>query len=163
MIVAATWLARVLSWVAAAGLLGMVAVNVVDVTLRAGLNKPIFGAYELVELGLAACAFLAMPETFLRGGHIRLEMIETLVPRRIVRGLDVFGALATMGFLVVLLWHMVEPIRDMVRYKEVTFDLHMPVVFGGALVALGLVGSLLVVLIVFVRDPARAFDARPER
>ena len=64
--------ARFVSRVAAVLLIGMVAINVADVALRSGLNAPIFGTYEIVELMLAAVAFLAIPEAFLRDQHIAI-------------------------------------------------------------------------------------------
>ncbi len=160
MLAVAALLARWLSWVAGAGLLWMVGVNVADVGMRSGLNAPIFGAYELVELGLAACGFLAIPETFLRGGHIKIEMVEAILPPRAVRAMDGVAALATVGFLAALLWNMVQPAIDMVTYNEVTFDLHLPLIVNATLVLAGLAGSLLVVVVVFLRDPTSALQDR---
>jgi TRAP-type C4-dicarboxylate transport system permease small subunit len=155
MLAVAERLARWLSWIAGVGLLWMVAVNVADVAMRSGLNAPIFGAYELVEVGLAACGFLAIPETFLRGGHIKIEMIEAVIPAGAVRALDGIGAVATLGFLVLLLWNMVQPALDMIAYNEVTFDLHLPVIVNASLVLLGLASSLIVVVIVMFRGELR--------
>ena len=68
-----TAVARFMTRVAAIFLIAMVALNVVDVGLRSGLNMPIFGTYEIVELLLAAVAFLAIPEVFLRDQHITIN------------------------------------------------------------------------------------------
>ena len=46
---------------AAVALAAMLLITVADVTLRAFNNLPIRGAFELVELLLAATVFLALP------------------------------------------------------------------------------------------------------
>ena len=64
--------ARLLTRVAAVFLLGMVAMNVIDVGFRSTVNAPIFGTYEIIEQLLAAVAFFAIGETFLRDQHITI-------------------------------------------------------------------------------------------
>ena len=76
--------ARLLTRVAAIFLLAMMALNVVDVGLRSGFNAPIFGTYEIIEFLLAAAAFLAIPEVFLRDQHITIELIDQVVPESAV-------------------------------------------------------------------------------
>ncbi len=150
--------ARLLSRVAAVFLLAMMALNVVDVGLRAGLNAPIFGTYEIVELLLAAVAFLAIPEVFLRDGHITIELIDQLVPARSVEWLKATGTLTALVFVGLLAYHMVEPALEFVEFNDVTVDLQMPLIWKGSLVLAGFACSVAAVLIIFFRDVARAME-----
>ncbi len=148
--------ARLMSHVAAIALLGMVAVNVLDVGLRSTINSPIFGAYEIVELLLAAVAFLVIPEAFLREGHITVELVDQIAGPRIVAWLKALGMLATVVFLALLTWAMIQPALDMITFNDVTFNLHMPKIWDGAFVLAGIGGAAIAALVMFVRSVAAA-------
>jgi TRAP-type C4-dicarboxylate transport system permease small subunit len=153
--------ARLLSHVAAIALIGMVAVNVIDVGLRSGLNQPIYGTYELVELLLAAAAFFVIAEAFLTDSHITIELIDQVVPPRAVDVLRACGMAATVVFLVLLSWFMIQPAVDMVAFDEVTFDLRMPKILGGALVLIGIAAAAVAAFAIFVRDLRTALNGGP--
>ncbi len=148
--------ARLLSHVAAIALLGMVAINVLDVGLRSTVNTPIFGAYEIVELLLAAVAFLVIPEAFLREGHITVELIDQVVGPRVVAWLKAMGLLATVVFLGILTWAMIQPAIDMVTFNDVTFNLHLPKIWDGAFVLAGIAAATVAALIMFGKSVAEA-------
>ena len=150
--------ARLLSRVAAAFLLAMMALNVIDVGLRAGFNAPIFGTYEIVELLLAAVAFLAIPEVFLRDGHITIELIDQLVPPRGLAWLKAAGTLTALAFVGLLAWHMVQPAIEFVAFNDVTVDLQIPLIWKGSLVLAAFMCSVAAVVVVFFRDVARAME-----
>ena len=144
--------ARFLTRVAAILLIAMVAVNVLDVGLRSGFNAPIFGTYEIVELFLAGVAFLAIPEAFLRGRHITIELIDQIVPPRGVELLKLTGVAASVVFTGLLAFHMVEPAVEFVEFDEVTADLQYPVIWKASLVLAGVAASFLAATAVFLRD-----------
>lgn len=148
--------ARLLSHVAAIALLGMVAMNVADVGLRSSINQPIFGTYEIVELLMAAVAFLVIPEAFLRGNHITIELIDQLVSRRAVDVLKATGMAATVAYLVVLVGAMIQPALDMIQFNDVTFNLHMPKIWEGSFVLAGLAASAIAAFYVFWREVREA-------
>lgn len=144
--------ARLLARVAAVFLVAMVAINVIDVGLRSTVNAPIFGTYEIVELFLAAVAFLAIPETFFRGRHITIELIDQIVPPRAVDLLRLAGFAACCVFLGLLAFHMIEPAADFVAFDEVTADLQYPVIWKAGFVLAGIAAAFAAVLAIFVRD-----------
>lgn len=152
--------ARFASRVAAVFLLAMVAINVADVGLRSGLNAPIFGTYEIVELMLAAVAFLAIPEAFLRDQHIAIELIDQVVSPRAVDGLRVFGTLCVLTFLALLTWHMVQPALDFVEFGEVTMDLRIPMIWKAVLILAGVGLSCVAVCAILVRDVSTLLKGR---
>ena len=56
--------------------------TVADILVRAVANRPIPGVVELVELALACSFFLALPAVFLRDGHIVVDVVVGMAPRR---------------------------------------------------------------------------------
>ena len=148
--------ARLLTRVAAVFLLAMVAINVVDVGLRSGFSAPIFGTYEIVEFLLAAVAFLAIPEVFLRDGHITIELIDQVVPDRVVDWLRAIGTLAGLVFVALLTWHMVRPALDYVEFDEITMDLQLPLIWKAALILIGVASAVVAATALFVRGMSRA-------
>lgn len=152
---AATAAARFLTGVAAVFLLAMVGINVVDVGLRSGFNAPIFGTYEIVELFLAAVAFLAIPEAFFRGQHITIELVDQVVPPRAVAFLRATGLAACVVFLGLLAYHMIQPAVDFVEFEEVTPDLQYPMIWKAGFVLAGVTFSFLAVVVIFLREIGR--------
>jgi len=148
--------ARFLTRVAAVFLLAMVAVNVIDVGLRSIFNAPIFGTYEIVEFLLAAVAFLAIPEAFLRDQHITIELVDQMAPRRVVDWLRAIGTLTALIFVGLLAWHMVQPALDFIEFNEITMDLQLPLIWKAALILTGIAAAIMAALALFARDLARA-------
>ena len=148
--------ARFLTRVAAVFLLAMVAINVVDVGLRSGLNKPIFGTYEIVEFMLAAVAFLAIPEVFLRDQHITIELIDQLLPATVINWLRAFGNLAGVVFVTLLTWHMVQPALDFIAFDEITMDLQLPLIWKASLILTGIGAAIVAAAALFLRDLSTA-------
>lgn len=148
--------ARFLTRVAAVFLLAMMLINVIDVGLRSTINAPIFGTYEIVEFLLAAVAFLAIPEAFLRDQHITIELIDQVVPPRVVDGLRAFGTLAALVFVSLLAWHMIQPARDYIEFNEITMDLQLPLIWKAVLIMTGVTAAIVTAAVLFVRDLSRA-------
>ncbi len=151
--------ARFLTRVAAIILLAMMMINVVDVGLRVSINAPIFGTYEIVEFMLAAVAFLAIPEVFLRDQHITVELIDQIIPQKATDILRAFGTLCGLVFAFLLFWHMIQPALDYVEFNEITMDLQMPLIWKAAAIMTGFGAAVLTALVLFVRDMSRVLGA----
>jgi TRAP-type C4-dicarboxylate transport system permease small subunit len=153
--------ARFLTRVAAVFLLAMVAINIADVGLRSSINAPIFGTYEIVELMLAAVAFLAIPEAFLRGEHITIELIDQVISKRAAEWLQVLGTLAALVFAALLGYHMIQPALDYIQLNEVTVDLQIPLIWKAVLILIGVVASVVTFAVVFIRELREVAGTRP--
>lgn len=149
--------ARFLTRVAAVFLLAMMLINVVDVGLRVSVNEPIFGTYEIIEFMLAAVAFLAIPEAFLRDQHITIELIDQVLPPRVIDVLRAFGTLCAMVFVALMVWNMVQPALDYIEFDEITMDLQLPLIWKAALIMTGVGAAVLTALVLFIRDLTRVF------
>jgi TRAP-type C4-dicarboxylate transport system permease small subunit len=130
----------------------MVLINVADVGMRSALNQPIFGTFEIVELLLAVVAFLVIPEAFLRENHITIELIDALLSPRGVDWFKVFGMGCTVAFLGLLVWAMVTPAMDVVRFNEITFSLNIPKIYEYAPVLIGLACAAVCAFVILLRD-----------
>ena len=148
--------ARLLTRVAAIFLIAMMLINVVDVGLRGTVNKPIFGTYEIVEFMLAAVAFLAIPEAFLRDQHITIELIDQVLPERVIDALRAFGTLCALIFVTLLAWHMIRPAMDYIEFNEITMDLELPLIWKAVLIITGVAVAVLAALVLFIRDLGKA-------
>ena len=151
--------ARFLTRVAAVFLLAMVAINVVDVGLRSGLNAPIFGTYEIAEFMLAAVAFLAIPEVFLRDQNITIELIDQLLPERVINWMRAIGTLAAFVFVGLLTWHMVPTALDFREFNEITMDLQLPLFWKAVLILTGIGAAVVTAFVLLVRDVSQAMGA----
>ncbi|MEE2957063.1 MAG: TRAP transporter small permease [Pseudomonadota bacterium] len=156
MISIVTAAARFLTRVAAIFLLAMVAINVIDVGLRESINAPIFGTHEIVVFMLAAVAFLAIPEVFLRDQHITIELIDQIIPDRAVHWLRAFGTLFALVYVGLLAWHMVAPAMDYIEFNEITMDLQIPLIWQASLILTGIAVAMITALVLLLRDISRA-------
>jgi TRAP-type C4-dicarboxylate transport system permease small subunit len=129
----------------------MMLLTVADVALRAFANRPINGTYELIELGLACTIFLALPAVFLRDEHLVVDVVDQLAPPRVVRLLDLAGALVSAVVLGVMLWYMVPLARDMQEFGDVTADLSIPKIVYWVPVLIGIGASALATLVFIAR------------
>jgi TRAP-type C4-dicarboxylate transport system permease small subunit len=140
----------------------MVAINVIDVGLRSTVNAPIFGTHEIVVFMLAAVAFLAIPEVFLRDQHITIELIDQIIPDRAARWLRAFGSLVGLVFVTLLAWHMVEPALDYVEFNDITMDLQIPLVWQAALILTGIASAVIAAFVLMLRDIDRAMGDKAQ-
>ena len=72
-----------LAYLAGANLLFLASLTFCDVFGRRFLNSPVSGTIEIVELGMAVTAFLAMPRAFLYNTHVSAEFIENIISGKI--------------------------------------------------------------------------------
>lgn len=160
-VAAVAWLCTRL---AAVFLLAMVAIDTVDVGLRGLLNIPVFGSFDLIALCMAFVAFLVIPETFLRGEQITVQLVDNVVSATALKAVKLVALLATAAFMAVLAWLMVEPAMDYVNYNEVTIELGIPVIWKAAPVLAGFVIAVFAVLVLLVRElRSAAPDAPPTK
>ena len=124
----------------------MMLLTVADVVLRALFAQPIPGMLDLVELALACTIFLALPAVFLRDEHLVVDIIDHVAPRKVVRWLDVAGALLSAAVLAVMAWRMLPLARDMHAFGDVTADLAIPKLWYWVPVLVGVIASMLTAL-----------------
>jgi TRAP-type C4-dicarboxylate transport system permease small subunit len=75
-------------------LAAMMMTTIIDVISRTLFNRPITGAYDLVQLFLVGSVFFSIPDVFLREDNIVVDFIDHLLGRRAVEVLKVVANLS---------------------------------------------------------------------
>ncbi len=117
-------LAAALTVVAGLALLFLMGAVVADVILRAlnpGWRIP--GMVDYVEFSLAWLIYLAIPVAILKGQMIAVDLIDMVVPGRLLVRL---GLLVTLALCVVILWQAVPAALEVREWGERTMDLGWP-------------------------------------
>jgi TRAP-type C4-dicarboxylate transport system permease small subunit len=142
---------------AAVCLTAMLLLTVADVTLRAALNLPIRGVYELVELMLAGTFFLALPCVFLRDENILVNAIDDFAPR-FVPALKRAAELLSVVVLAVMAWQGLIAARDSLEFNDVTADLALPRFWHWLALLVGVIAAGLAALAMALRRKGRRKD-----
>jgi TRAP-type C4-dicarboxylate transport system permease small subunit len=141
-------------------LVAMMLITVADVTARSLFNRPITGAYDLVQLFLVGTVFLSIPDVFLRGENIVIDFVDHFFSTHVVHWLRFAASLAAFVFLAVLAWRMVQPALDSVRFHEVSLDLSIPMwVYWGLMIG-GIVLTLPMAIRVLVESVQNLLQGR---
>jgi len=155
-------MARGTGYGAAFFLAAMMLVTVADVTSRALFNRPITGAYDLVQLFLVGSVFFSIPDVFLRGENIVIDFIDHLFGRRAIDVLKVAANLLAFTFLAALLWNMVAPARDALAFHEVSPDMAIPLGVHWSLMIVGIVLALLPAALILAQSLVVLLQPRRE-
>nr|WP_321402486.1 TRAP transporter small permease [uncultured Desulfobacter sp.] len=103
----------------------MMLITVVDVVGRF-FKHPIFGSVEIVGFLAVAVAAAAMPHTYKVGGHVGVEIITRLLPRKMRLLTDLFTRTLTLILFAVVAWQMFIYAKDMQQAGEVSMNLEFP-------------------------------------
>ena len=129
------WTVHGMTAVAAAGIVAMMAVTVVDVIARSALNRPLPGAYDLVRLIGGLALFCSLPYTTAVKGHVAVEFLFHKLGGRGRILVDVFNRLLGIALFSCLTAYLTFRGLALRASGEVTPTLQLPmypVVFAGA-------------------------------
>ncbi len=141
---------RIVNIVGAIVLAMMMFLVAADVTLRYGIDRPILGSVELVELMMIIVVFLAVAYTASQRGHVAIELVTSRFPQRAQAILDVFTSFLSLFFIVLVIWRSILRGNTMWHDHHVTTVLSIPVfpflyiiAFGCLLLAIVLIANIL--------------------
>jgi TRAP-type transport system small permease protein len=123
-------------------LLVMGSVTVLDVLLKYVLNRPIVGAYDLVESLLPVVIFHGLPATFLRRQNIVIDLIDHIVGPRGTRALITANDTVVVGLLVLITWALLGPARLAFDYGDRKIELGLPLATIWTAVIVGMAGVI---------------------
>lgn len=118
---------RILPALAAALILMMVAVTVVDVVGRYVFEAPLPGAFELTQILLADLVIAALPITTLKGSHVEVDLLSHMWSEATDRRAAWFGAAVTATVFFVLSWTVGTHGLSLMHEGAVTNDLALPI------------------------------------
>ena len=97
-------LRALLAGVAAASLFAMMLITFADVIGRKFLGNSLTGAVELTELCMMVMIFLALPLASLAGEHVVFDLLDRLLPRRVLQWQCVLAHLITSAIFAGASW-----------------------------------------------------------
>jgi TRAP-type C4-dicarboxylate transport system permease small subunit len=115
-----------LSDCAALAIAGIMLVTIADVIMKNTFKLPIKGAFEAVEFLMVCVVFLGLAEVFRSGANICVDIADHFVGARGLQTLRIFGAIASVAFLSLMLWAMIAPALDTVTFPQWTQELGIP-------------------------------------
>ncbi len=142
------WLYRTVEAATVAILAGYVAILVVQVVLRYVFNSSLVWSDEIIRFGLVWNVMLGAALVSLRDGHIRVDILENLLPYRARRFTQFLIHLVSLAFLLLLLffgWKFA--VRGAVQSAPVT-ALSMAYAYSAIAVGAALMAFFTVVTIV---------------
>lgn len=149
--------APVLGSFAAAVLMALMLLTCADVAGRYLLNSPVWGAFELTEMMLAALIFAALPLVSLRNEHVTVDLFDPVTPDRVLRIQHVAACLIGFACTAYLAWRLWIRAGNLLAAGETTAQLKLTMAWlaYGMAVLMGL--SAVAMLILAARRPRRHY------
>jgi TRAP-type C4-dicarboxylate transport system permease small subunit len=113
----------VLAYVAAAVLMGLMLLTCIDVGGRYFFNSPVWGAFELTEMMLAALIFAGLPLVSLRNDHVTVDLFDPLTPDWLFRIQHAIACAIGVACTAYLAWRLWIRAGNMVAAGETTAQL----------------------------------------
>lgn len=140
----------------------MMMATVTDVVLRGMLKSPITGVYDLVESTMVLVVFLGIPQGFLRDEQITVEVLDRVVPPKLLGWFKAAAALMTLVLLMLLAWNMVMPALDSYRFGDRKPDLPVPILWLWIAMFAGILSSIAAMALISLREVLRAAGRKGE-
>jgi TRAP-type C4-dicarboxylate transport system permease small subunit len=118
-------LAKILNIIAGTALTFMMLLTVADVFMRAG-GSPILGVYELVSLSLAIVIGFSIPQVSLDRGHVYMEFILEMLPRRYRALLNTVTRVMCIILFIIIGYNLFLIGREFHTSGEVSSTLKIP-------------------------------------
>lgn len=120
------WASRSLGVITAITLFAMMALTFADVWGRYLLRQPVFGGYEVTEFLMGVLIFTALPLLCAREGHVTIDILDHVVPKRFARWQRLAVNLISAGALGVVSWQLFLQYGTLAANHEVTMTLKIP-------------------------------------
>ncbi len=105
---------------------GLTIMVVVSVLGRWLISAPIYGDFEMVELGTAVSVFLFLPYCHMNRGNVIVDLFLAWAPKRAQVFFDILGSIFLSVIAAVLVWRMILGGFEMAAYNETTYILALP-------------------------------------
>lgn len=115
----------------------------IDVVLRFLFNRPIQGAYDIVEACLVVFVFHGMSASFLARKNIVIDIVDSIVSRRTERILVRLSDVISIALLVLISVAMISPAVQAYDYGDRKLELGLQIWVLWVFAIAGLIGTLL--------------------
>lgn len=114
-----TFIYKLSSYLSAAFLAGVGVIILAQIVARL-LGTHIPSADDFAAWSMAAAVFLALPQTFLSGGHIRVTLLFGAAPDRLRQFMDLLATLISIAALSWSTWYGAEYAYESYIYHDVS-------------------------------------------
>ena len=156
------WLKRLLGTTAALAMFAMMAVTFVDVIGRDFFLKPLPGGFEITELLLASINFLGLPLVTAEGGHVDVDLMDSLIPKWLKPIQNIFIGLLNLVAMGTLSWLMWEFSARTWRYEDSSAILQIPYGWLTLLMAITCTLTTLILLLMLLTRQQQLFEKDEE-
>jgi TRAP-type C4-dicarboxylate transport system permease small subunit len=145
--------ARVLLALGMVMLGAMMFLTAADVILRYLFNRPISGAYELIEYMMAIVVPFGIAYCAYQGGHVAVDLFLVRLPKRLQATIGTITSLLTLSLFILITWQNFLYIKEQYDSQLTSAVLLIPVYPFIAVVAVGTA----VFCLILVRDVIDSF------
>jgi TRAP-type C4-dicarboxylate transport system permease small subunit len=153
---------RVFAAVACLLVLVIMTAIVVQIVYRFVLGDPIAWVLDITIFLLVFVFFLALAPTLQSGGHIEVDMFDSLIPASLHKPVRLVGKLLTVAFAAIFFWYVSAFYYDIVEVDEISFTMLIVqlkyIYWIGPLGTFQFLLTAIVLLLRFWRDPLPADD-----
>ncbi|PHR90710.1 MAG: hypothetical protein COA78_34590 [Blastopirellula sp.] len=107
-------------------LAGLVVLTFIDVVMRYFFSAPLRGRQDIVEMGMIVSVFLAAPYTWRVGGHISVDLYETLLFPKLEIIRQLFVKISVAGIFALIAWRAWIGAEDAELFNEATNMIAIP-------------------------------------
>ena len=151
-------LIKLLNGIAMATVAAMMFLTATDVILRYIFNRPISGAYELIEYLMAILIPFGLAYCALQGGHVSVDLLVSRFPKKIQSIIGSVTALFCLVLFALITWQNVIYIGENFESKLTSAVLLIPVYPFIAAVAIGSAALCLVLALDFLNYLIKAVE-----
>jgi len=97
-------LERIFALISGLAVFGLMVLAVVSVTGRNGFNAPLPGYVDWIEQAMPLIAFMGISYVMREGGHIRMDILVSLLRGRLLYLVELITTLAVLFLMALLVW-----------------------------------------------------------
>ena len=136
----------------------MMFLTATDVILRYVFNRPISGAYEVIEYMMAILIPFGLGYCALQGGHVAVDLVVSRFPKKIQSIIGSITTLICLGLFILITWQNVIYIGENFESKLTSAVLLIPVYPFVAAVAIGSAALCLALVLDFLNYLTKAVE-----
>jgi TRAP-type C4-dicarboxylate transport system permease small subunit len=149
-------LTRGSAWVGMTALMGAMVATCADVAARKLLGYTYPGTIDVVQLLVLTAAFLSIPYTFMRRGHVAVAIVADYLSERAMEILNSMAALLSAMLMGSFTWFAYRHALLQMEYGDVSQTIGIPMGWYWAPLILGCALSVVTALWLMVDAAARA-------
>lgn len=136
-------------------------INTADISTRRTVNFSVIGMVDITQLLVMACAFLCIPYTFAREGHIDVDFVVSYLPRRLTAALMSLWNLIAALFMALVTYFAGKAALQTLENGDRSSSIAIPIAWYWLPLLLGCLMSVLVCAALTLRYLRTALTASP--